>query len=148
MAENKKNTIIPTGRGSQTNEANLMTRRGSENPHDFGLLTTQDLNSILEVNQKALTIYLEVENQNERILDNLKDTNIKMNKLEILEDEIGEARRDISTLTKTVGEVEDLSESIKKRLEEVDKNMFRLLIFLGTVGVSTIMTMIQSFLKH
>lgn len=147
MAENKKGTtIIPAGRASQTNEANL-PRRGSENPKDLNFLTTQDLNSILEVNQKALTIYLEVESQNEHIITNLKDNTEKMKKFEMLEDEIGEVRRDLTALNKSTGELEDLGEDIKKKLDNLDRNMFRLLIFLGTVGGATVISLIQTFLK-
>jgi len=134
-------TLTPTKRVSQTNEADLSNQ-------DIGLLTVQDLNNILEVNQKALTIYLEVERQNEHVLEVLQEEADKLDRLEVIEDEVKDVRRDIATFKKSVDEVGDTAKEIKKKLEDIDKNMFRLVLILGSAGIGTIITIIQAFLTH
>lgn len=144
MPENppkRGNTLTPAKRVSQTNETDLTKQ-------DIGLLTVQDLNSILEVNQKALTIYLEVERQNNNILEVLQEESDKLERLEIIEDEVKDVRRDMSKQMTAVDEVGDVAKEIKKKLEDIDKNMFRLVLILGSAGIGTIITIIQAFLTR
>lgn len=139
----KGTTLAPSGRSSQTNETGSGRRPSQTNEHqqDLGLLTTQDLNNILEVNQKALTIYLEVERQNEHILEVLQEESEKLERIEVVEDELKEVRRETGDNAETL-------KDIKKKLEEIDKNMFRLVLILGSAGIGTIITIIQAFLTH
>lgn len=73
-------------------------------------LTSGDLQTILEVNKKAIEIHLEVEKQNEDI-------------------------------------IEDLS-YIRGKVDEIDKALFKLIIVLSSIGVGTIIGIIQLFLGH
>lgn len=130
----KKGNIMNPGRSSQTNEAG-MQRRGSD--ADLGLLTAQDLNSILEVNTKALTIYLEVEGQNEKILKNLQE----IAKLEGLFDEIEDMKR-------TIGDLHESVENSEKKTEDIDRNLWRLNLILGSGLVTTVIAIVQSYFSH
>jgi chromosome segregation ATPase len=54
-------------------DSKLKSSKSSSASTDSALITVQDLNNILEVNQKALTIYLEVEKQNEELIERIVD---------------------------------------------------------------------------
>lgn len=68
-------------------------------------LTSQDLETILEINKKAVEIYVEVENQNEEVLEKLK------------------------------------------KLEEIEKSLFKLTIIFGSMGLGTIIALIKLLLS-
>lgn len=142
MPEVKKGAIIPTPR--QVTDPGLPKKTSQTNElqafqSDVGLLTTNDLNNILEVNQKSLTIYLEVERQNRLILETLKENK---ETLEIVE----EIKRDLEKFNTKLSENEDAVAEIKKKIEEIDKNMFRLILILGSAGVGTIVTIVQALM--
>jgi len=73
-------------------------------------LSSADLQSILEVNKKAIEIHLEVEKQNEEILE--------------------------------------LLEHCKTKIDEIDKYLFKLVLVLSSIGISTVIGVLQLFLGH
>lgn len=134
----KKSTIVPGKRESFTNEPTTA---------EYGKLTVQDLNIILEVNQKALTIYLEVEKQNEAIIESIQATHQKLGKIEEIEDYAKEIIQGQKDASKAVKDLDESMVAMKKSMEELDKNFFRLIIILGSAGIGTVVTIIQNLLN-
>lgn len=142
MAE-KKNTINP-GRASQTNE--VLTSSGITLPQSSeNLITFKDLKSILEVNQKAMTIYLEVERQNEEIMESLSDQNQKIASLDSKEYKIVENQEKMIKLLENLTET---AEETEGKMDDIDKNIFRLWIVLGSTGIGLIVTIIQQLIAR
>lgn len=146
------------------------------------VFSVSDLKYILDVNQKAVEIYVEVEKQNDQILktlDYFKEASSKAEEQlaairesnavieELLKDDnahdhtaIIETLKNlnitIGTLANDVKEIKTSQESLEKQFEseikvkiaEMDKNLFRLAIILGSFGVGTIITLIQYFIPH
>lgn len=112
------------------------------------IITSQDLEKILEVNAKAVEINVEVEKQNEEILENLnqfqqfsKEASQKIEKLAYQDERI------IIMLQTILTNLEDLKEILhknEKQISTLEKSFFRLLIILGSAGVGLI---IQFFLN-
>lgn len=94
---------------------------------DKDIITSGDLDTILDVNRKAIELHTEVSGQNENILEHLEKENEKLD-----------------TILKVVEE----TNSIKEKIEDIDKNIFRLLVILSTIGVGTIIAIIQQFFHH
>lgn len=134
--------IVPQPRQSQSNE--FPTSSGPE----FGLLTMQDVNNILEVNQKALTIYIEVEKQNEEILDHLERESEKLDKLDTILTELRDIKTKHNDFARTLSDQSEAIEELSKKTSELDKNFFRLIIILGSAGIGTVITVIQAILHH
>lgn len=132
---------------------------------DNDLLTSQDLQVILDVNKKAIEINIEVEKQNEQVislLESLKDdikeiyvehNNFKYNVQDIarfIEDikKIKEEnKKNLDEVKKTLDFFTKSIEEIEKKSSEMDKNIFRLVIILGSAGVGMIITLIQTLIK-
>ncbi|MEK6879006.1 MAG: hypothetical protein AABY22_05330 [Nanoarchaeota archaeon] len=136
-------------------------------------LTTSDLKYILDVNKKAIEIYIEVDKQNEKILetfDNFKEIYDSIQEeLEILKkneanierllsgDNNEDHKKIIANLTefkKTFGQMEitdskvkEMVENIEKKIEEIEKNLFRLVLILGSTGIGAIITAVAGLLK-
>jgi len=149
--------------------------------------TSSDLKYILEVNEKAIEIYVEVEKQNDQILNTLEyfkeaaakfEEDLKITKAsdakveELLVDDnahdhgviielLKDLSSDISDLKKEMGELKSsgsklkdstdaitkqLDTEVKAKISEIEKNLFRLVIILGSAGVGTIFTILQTFL--
>lgn len=73
-------------------------------------LTSGDLQTILEVNKKAIEIHLEVEKQNEDIIEELS--------------------------------------YIRTKVDDIDKALFKLIIVLSSIGVGTVIGIIQMLIGH
>lgn len=136
-------------------------------------LTSSDLKYILDVNKKAIEIYIEVDKQNEKILEtfeNFKETydNIQedldiVKKAEVnierfLEIDNSEAHSEMNKLLSTsnvaisdikVNEAKllEITQKIESRIEEIEKNLFRLILILGSTGIGAIVTITANFLK-
>lgn len=151
------------------------------------VFTSSDLKYILEVNQKAIEIYVEVEKQNDQVLKTLeyfkevaakveedlkliKSSDMKVEELltddnahdhaviiELLKDlssEISDLKKEVSELKSSESKLKDATDAITKQLDgdvkskisEIEKNLFRLVIILGSAGVGTIFTVLQTFL--
>jgi hypothetical protein len=102
-----------------------MNERKSIKLGDYESIKLSDLQSILIVNQKAIEIQIEVERQNEQILDVLK---------------VQAAER--SAINKEI--LEDV-ENIKSKIEEINKEAFRIQILLGSGLASLILQIIAMF---
>jgi hypothetical protein len=100
-------------------------------------ITSSELEYILDVNKKAIEINLEVEKQNEQTLSSLERIEEKI-------DGITEKQKDHIRITEEL--VLKLKNDIETKIEEIEKNLFRLVIILGSAGVGTILTIIQAFL--
>lgn len=114
---------------------------------EVGMLRVQDLNTILEVNQKALTIYLEVEKQNEDILEVLKESKEIIDTLPKMSEMLTKIAEKQVLTDKNRDEDKKLWEEMKKKMEELDKNFFRLILVLGSTGIGTILNLVQSYLS-
>ena len=95
-------------------------------------ITSKELEYIIEVNQKAITIYNEVAQQNEDIADILEKLEIKVDNIEKVV---------IETNT-------SIKEQVEKKVETIEKNVFRLIIILTSGVAGIIYTIIQSLIHH
>jgi len=123
-------------------------------------ITLSEIKSILETNQKSIEIYIEVEKQNEEIIKKLeKNENQNENIIDKL-NENDEQQKNIIKLLEGINssvdtQIEDFERfkqhvktSLEDKISEIEKNIFRLIVILGTVGVGTIISVINMFLKH
>jgi len=136
-------------------------------------ITSSELQYILDINKKAIEIYIEVEKQNEEVLHNINEfkekvENITLNlsdlnhindkiedKIELNNKKIQEneekilkeleefKKTTVETLDKLDKSVSGIKTDTQKQLQDLDKNFFRLLIVLGTIGGGTILTIIK-----
>ncbi len=129
------------------------------------VLTSSELKYILEVNKKAIEINIEVEKQNEEVISNLEEVKDfaerveekinsiiyeqKENKRLVLETkDLVKDNKEISEEIQKTGEEtnEIIKDTLKKKIEDIEKNLFRLIIVLGSAGIGTLITIIQSYL--
>lgn len=108
----------------------MASDRDKHNDEDK-IITSTELKYILETNQKAISIYLEVEQQNEQIILALDKLNLK---IEIIE-------KNAEDTLLSAHETEDI-------IKKIEKHMFRLIIILSSAGAGLIYTIIQSFFHH
>ena len=127
--------------------------------------TKSDFEVILEVNKKAIEINIEVEKQNEQVIECLDDVKIVYDRIEEKIDDVLNSQKEQKRITEEsklliekskelVEEVQRIAEesndilkdTVKKKVEEVEKNLFRLIIILGSAGIGTLVTIVQSFL--
>ena len=154
MTDFKKPTIPGKQRDSWTNEAKIPTTMikrdreswSGESP-DVSSLTIQDLNSILEVNQRALTIYLEVEQQNKDMIELISENTLNIKTLQEYNAKFEAIQVIQNTILKAVISNQESFESMKKNIEELDRNFFRLMLVLGSAGIGTIVGFIQMLVK-
>jgi hypothetical protein len=110
-------------------------------------LTANDLKYILEVNQKAIELYIAVENHNEQIIGCLEKIDgdvIKNN--DAIKDSRLEIKPLVDIVTKTFHQSEKIIETANEShelLKSIDKNLFRLVIvfssgFIGSIVAITI----------
>lgn len=161
-------------------------RTKPESDNKTSVISSADLQYILDVNQKAVEIYVEVEKQNDQILktleyfkevaanteerlDSIKET--ESNIEELLKDDNAHDHNTIVDLLKSLtsdikslsAEIKELKTSetktkdsidiinklieseVKAKISEIDKNLFRLVIILGSAGIGTIFTILQTF---
>ncbi len=95
-------------------------------------ITSKELEYIMEVNAKAISIYTEVAQQNESIINTLDKLENKINSIE----KVAEATH------------QSIKEQIEEKVEKIEKNLFRLLIILSSTGVGMLYTVIQSLMHH
>ena len=163
-------------------------------------LTTSDLKYILDVNKKAIEIYIKVDQQNEKILDTfdsfkdiydninkeldilkksehniemllsmeIKDHQIFQNVLMDLKEnsntadvllsanhdahaEINSSLKEFKTSFTDIKindiQAKDIIKNMENKIEEIEKNMFRLVILLSSTGISTIIGIILALMK-
>lgn len=136
-------------------------------------LTTSDLKYILDVNKKAIEIYIEVDKQNEKILETFehfkevsKEINdelniIKYNTTNVKDSLIADNNRAHSEITiylkefkETFGEfqvyndkMKEMIENIESKIEEIEKSLFRLILILGSTGVGLVITIVSTYFK-
>lgn len=114
---------------------------------------------VLDVNKKAVEIHVEVARQNEDVLESLERIE---NKVGVIVDK---QRDHLDTSNDSVVHVEDIKENIEemglqvaentdslkeieKKIEDIEKNFFRLIIVLTSLGIGTIVEIIQAFLHR
>lgn len=128
-------------------------------------LTLQDLQVILDVNKKAIEINIEVERQNEQVIsllqsltNDVKDVYLEYNNFKYSIQEVArsiedikrskeESRKKIDDIKNTIDGLEKTIHDIEKKHSEIDKNLFRLVVLLGSAGVGIIATLVQGLLK-
>ncbi len=94
---------------------------------EFSVITTNDLQSILDVNHKAIEIYIEVEKNQEEVMKMLEDSS----KVE----------------DKFIKDTSDSLEELDKKITEIEKLLFRLIIILGAIGTSTLAAALPAIIK-
>lgn len=100
-------------------------------------ISSSELEYILEVNKKAIEIHLENSQQHDLTLKELAELKAASGDIIIeLQRAIVEKNTEIISL---------LKEQIKPKIDETDKNTFRLTVILGFVGAATIFQAIQMF---
>jgi hypothetical protein len=100
-------------------------------------ISSSELEYILEVNKKCIEIHLE----------NAQQYEITLKELAALKTASGYAIIELQkTITDKNTEIIDiLKEQIKPKVDDTDKNTFRLTVILGFVGLATIAQIIQMF---
>jgi hypothetical protein len=102
-------------------------------------ITTADLDTILDVNKKAIEIHSEVGRQNEAILEDLESKQgfiVKIDeKLYVILDVVKETNTAIKT-------------GIEDKVTDIEKNVFHIKVILSTIGIGTIVAIIKAFLGH
>lgn len=147
----------------------MVERKTSKNEGIYSedLITSQDLQNILEVNKKGIEINIEVEKQNEQVISLLENFENSFGATEEKLNSIIEIQKDIKRLTEenkkiledSKSDIEDIKKSseevnklislkVEKKIEDIDKNLLKLIIILGSAGVGTIFTIVQSYLQH
>jgi predicted nuclease with TOPRIM domain len=135
-------------------------------------ITTADLKYILDVNKKAVEIYIEVDKQNEKILEtfeyfkevseDIKDklAVLKTNEANIekmlgnnsdvhddIQSELGEFKETFSSFEVHHDKMYEVVTKVEKKIEEIEKNLFRLVLLLGSTGVGLIISIVSTYLK-
>jgi hypothetical protein len=159
----------------------MSNERKPKSDDNEAVFSSSDLKYILDVNQKAVEIYVEVEKQNDQILKILNDFKETVNRIEeelgllkqselnveellrddndhdhsVMAEMIKTLSGNIQTLTDEVRDIQTtvytnktIIDEIKTKIAEIDKNLFRLVIILGSAGIGTIFTVLQTFLPH
>lgn len=106
----------------------------NDKSHKDNIITSTELDYILEVNRKSIQIHTEVAHQNEDILDKLDKLTTKMESIEKLSEESNKT---------LVG-----PQKMEERVENIDKNLFRLMILLGSMGIGLIIEIIKLLAHH
>lgn len=125
------------------------------NGDDYSGITATELKYVIEVNKKAIELYVEVEKQNEEILRELEelkerkyndsdslekihdDIKLLNNKLDLMGNKFDSLNNRFDSILKTIGKV-----------DEIDKNLFRLLVFLSVLGAGMIFQVLNVLFKH
>lgn len=119
-----------------------------KNGEDHSGITATELKYVIEVNKKAIELYVEVEKQNEEILCELQDLKEhKRDNNEQLERLIEKMDKISTELTALDNKFNAISKTIEK-IDGIDKNLFRLLVFLGVVGAGMIFQVFEIIFKH
>lgn len=119
-------------------------------------LTSNDLQTIIAVNQKSISINLEVQNQNEQVIEILEENDKKINEItskmtvdfyviKDIQSQVEDITKILESLKKNAEENErnvkeilkDHNE-VKKNIETIKNDLFRLLILLGSAGVGAV----------
>jgi tetrahydromethanopterin S-methyltransferase subunit G len=90
-------------------------------------ITSNELEYILEVNKKAVSIYNEVAHQNEDIIAKLDKLTAKIDMI------------DKNT---------EITNKSMPLIKNIDKSVFRLIIILSSAGIGLIIQIIQTFWHH
>lgn len=127
-------------------------------------ITSSDLQTIIAVNQKSIQVNIEVQNQNEQVIELLEDNDKKINELssnikvdfyvikdiqsqvEDLVKMMGDNKKLIEDSDRNIKEVLKEHSEVKKNIESIKNDLFRLLILLGSAGVGAIIQIF--FLKN
>lgn len=116
-------------------------------------ISSSELKSILDVNTKSIQIYLAVQEQYEDVSDELTNISEKLEKLDGIGDklksidDINEKLKDLNDINNKIIIINDyINNTLKSKIEEIDKNIFRLLVVLGGTGLGTIVAIIKSFI--
>jgi hypothetical protein len=129
-------------------------------------ITEADIDSILEVNRKAVELHSEVAGQNETIIEDLEGKDKALERIELkidtimadaketrmtvkerLEIKIIELEKVIANISIAATETRtSVKEKLEAKIEEMEKNIFRLIAILTTIGVGTIIAAVRMYL--
>lgn len=101
-------------------------------------ITSADLETILDVNKKAIEIHSEVGRQNEAILEDLEAKQGYIIKID----------EKLYLILETVKETNTTTTDMDTKVDEIEKNVFRIMVVLSTIGVGTVIAIIKAFLGH
>jgi DNA repair ATPase RecN len=131
-----------------------------------------DLKYILSVNEKSIELNLEVSKQNETVIELLEELDNKLDNIEksnfvicdLLKDDNNHDHNTIINFVKSIDEnmkelncsIKELKEmkssvvsienELKGKIVDIDRNLFRLMIVMGSTGVGLIVSIVQGFL--
>lgn len=110
-------------------------------------LSRSDLDTIIEVNKRAIELQVEVAAQNEKVIEDLEE-NKKIN--EATKRDTESALKELSSLKQDIKDykkdVLDKVEEVKTKVDDLDKSQFKLYALLTTGAVAIILQIIQLFL--
>lgn len=112
------------------------------------LLSKSDLDSILEVNKKAIEVQIEVASQNEKVIEALEEVNEKEDSIK---KDIEYLVKDVDTIQDNIKEskkeIMDKIDSLKKAIDELDRTQFKIHAVLTTGAIAVILQIIQIVLN-
>ncbi len=135
MSDQKKPTTLVTKMPSSPDLSNIGMA-----------LTMSDLNTILEVNQKALTIYLEVEKQNDQMIVVIGNVREDLKSLALINEHLKDIKRDHQIMMGVIFELKVASKEYEKKMSDIDKAIFRLYLVLGSTALGAMLNFVQLFL--
>jgi hypothetical protein len=111
-------------------------------------LSKSDLDTIIEVNKKAIEVQIEVAAQNEKVIEDLeenikiseglkRDTESTLKELSSLKEDIKDFKKDIE---------KKIDDDVKKKIDELDKSQFKIYAILTTGSIAVILQIIQIIL--
>lgn len=110
-------------------------------------LSRSDLDTIIEVNKRAIEVQVEVAAQNEKVIEELEESK-KIN--EAIKRDTESALKELSSLKQDIKDykkdVLDKVEEVESKVDELDKSQFKLYALLTTGAIAIILQIIQLFL--
>lgn len=117
-----------------------------------GAITSNELRYILDINQKAVAIHLEVEQQNEQIISAIEKLAKKVDGIEKNVENTARlsdtTEKEVKLIGKNVDDTLKLSIITEDEIKKIEKSVFRLIIILSSTGIGLIVQIIQTFFHH
>lgn len=112
------------------------------------LLSRSDLDSIIDVNKKAIELQVEVSAQNEKVIEDLaENTKITENIKRDTESTLKELSFNKQDSKDYKNDILEKIDEIKDKVDKLDKNQFKIYVILTTGAIAIVLQIIQLFLN-
>lgn len=115
---------------------------------DRAAFSKNEINTILDVNKKAIELHTEVSGQYEEIIDEFDELDSSHKKiLTELDSSTKKILAESDKSAKKISDIEDEVSSIKKNIDKIDRDLFKISVIMSSSIISLILTIIQMFIK-